>query len=62
MDTQLIAFGFSFTIFWGTHVGLGRHEVDVKPEWHSSLKKAEYGFSVLYVRRPSSIKGALSMS
>lgn len=46
---QLIAFGFSFSICWGTSVGLGRHQVDVKPEWRSSLKKSEYAFSVLYV-------------
>ena len=46
---QLIAFGFSFSICWGTHVGLGRHEVDVLPQWQSGLKRAEYGFSVLYV-------------
>lgn len=46
---QLIAFGFCFSICWGTSVGLGRHEVDVKPEWQSSLKKSEYAFSVLYV-------------
>ncbi|SLM35439.1 Major facilitator superfamily domain, general substrate transporter [Lasallia pustulata] len=44
----LLAFGFSFSICWGTHRGLGRHEVDVKPEWEAGLKRAEYGFSVLY--------------
>lgn len=46
---QLIGFVFSFSICWGTSVGLGHHEVDVKPEWRSSLKKSEYAFSVLYV-------------
>jgi len=46
---QLIAFGFSFSICWGTSVGLGRHEGAVKPEWRSPLKKSEYAFSVLYV-------------
>lgn len=46
---QVIAFGFSFSICWGTSVGLGHHEVDVKPEWRSPLKKSEYAFSVLYV-------------
>ncbi|KAL8824914.1 MAG: hypothetical protein Q9191_004733 [Dirinaria sp. TL-2023a] len=40
-----IAFGFSFSICYGTSVGLGRHEVDVKPEWQEPLKKAEYAFS-----------------
>jgi len=36
-------------------VGLGLHEADVLPEQHMPLKKAEYVFSVLYVRiRPLS--------
>ena len=46
---QLIAFGFSFAICYGTGVGLGRHEADVRPRDHMPLKKAEYAFSVLYV-------------
>lgn len=45
----MLAFGTSFTICYGTSVGLGRHEVDVPREWASSLKKSEYVFSVLYV-------------
>ena len=47
---QFIAFGFSFSICYGTSVGLGRHEADIKPQWEESLKKSEYAFSVLYVR------------
>ena len=31
-------------------MGLGRHEANVSPADHMSLKKAEYAFSVLYVR------------
>ncbi|MCJ1468038.1 hypothetical protein MMC07_006664 [Pseudocyphellaria aurata] len=44
----LIAFGFSFAICYGTSVGLGRHDRDVKLEWQRSLKQCEYAFSVLY--------------
>ena len=46
---QLVAFGFSFSICYGTSVGLGRHEANVAPHDRESLKKAEYAFSVLYV-------------
>jgi hypothetical protein len=35
---------------YGTQVGLGMHEYDIPPEWQPALKKAEYAFSVLYVR------------
>ncbi|KAL8809534.1 MAG: hypothetical protein Q9223_006550 [Gallowayella weberi] len=44
----LIAFGFSFSICYGTSVGLGRHEANVRPEDHAALRKSEYAFSVLY--------------
>ncbi|KAL6714806.1 hypothetical protein ACLMJK_007066 [Lecanora helva] len=43
-----IAFGFSFSICYGTSVGLGRHEKNVKLDDHMPLKKADYAFSVLY--------------
>lgn len=46
---QLVAFAFSFSICYGTSVGLGRHEADVASHDRESLKKAEYAFSVLYV-------------
>lgn len=49
---KLIAFGFSFSICYGTSVGLGRHEDAVKREWQRSLKQFEYAFSVLYVCLP----------
>ncbi|KAF2117566.1 MFS monosaccharide transporter-like protein [Lophiotrema nucula] len=44
----ILAFGTSFSICYGTSVGLGRHEDDVPEEWESSMKKAAYVFSVLY--------------
>ncbi|KAI9725607.1 MAG: hypothetical protein M1834_009762 [Cirrosporium novae-zelandiae] len=44
----MLGFGIAFSICYGTSVGLGRHEVDVRPEWESSLKKSEFAFSVLY--------------
>ena len=47
---KLISFGFSFSICYGTSVGLGRHQADVKTQWEHPLKKSEYAFSVLYVR------------
>lgn len=49
-SAQFISFGFSFSICYGTSVGLGRHEADIPPQWHVPLKKSEYVFSVLYVR------------
>jgi hypothetical protein len=45
----LLAFGTSFSICYGTGFGLGRHEVDVPANSVSSMKKAAYAFSVLYV-------------
>lgn len=50
-SSQLLAFGFSFSICYGTSVGLGRHENFVAPHDRGSLKRAEYAFSVLYVSR-----------
>ncbi|KAI9797392.1 MAG: hypothetical protein M1825_006007 [Sarcosagium campestre] len=43
-----ISFGLSFSICYGTSRGLGRHDVDILPEWQASLKVCEYVFSVLY--------------
>ena len=57
---QFVAFGFSFSICYGTSVGLGRHEANIAPHDRGSLKRAEYAFSVLYVRRhpePTECKG-----
>lgn len=47
---QLLAFGFSFSIFWGVHNGLGHHESDIPADRQVQLRKSEYAFSVLYVR------------
>ncbi|KAL8719620.1 MAG: hypothetical protein Q9225_003394 [Loekoesia sp. 1 TL-2023] len=46
----IISFGFSFSICYGTSVGLGRHEANVRPEDDAALRKSEYAFSVLYAR------------
>lgn len=45
----LVAVGFSISICVGVHYGLGLHSVDIRPQSnHVPLRKAEYGFSVLY--------------
>ncbi|KAL1998463.1 hypothetical protein VTN02DRAFT_6125 [Thermoascus thermophilus] len=44
----LIDFGFSFSLFYATSKGLGLHEVDIRPEAHPALHRAEYAFTVLY--------------
>ncbi|MCJ1283823.1 hypothetical protein MMC26_003154 [Xylographa opegraphella] len=43
-----LAFGFSFSICWGVHNGLGHHETDISVEAQIALRKLEYAFSVLY--------------
>ena len=43
-----IALGLSFAVCYGTAWGLGRHEADVPDNWQSSLRKADYAFTVLY--------------
>lgn len=47
---QVIAFGFCFSICYGTTKGLGLHEHDVRQEWQADLNRSIYTFSVLYVR------------
>lgn len=44
-----IAFGVGFAIDYGTSVGLGKHDGNIKAEWKEPLRKCEYAFSVLYV-------------
>ncbi|KAK2764035.1 hypothetical protein FQN54_009654 [Arachnomyces sp. PD_36] len=44
----LLAFGFSFSVIYGTTKGLGLHEWDVDPAKQFELLKAEYVFAVLY--------------
>jgi ABC-type multidrug transport system permease subunit len=51
----ILAFGTSFSICYGTSVGLGRHARDIPLEWMMPMKKAAYVFSVLYVSHALSI-------
>ncbi|KAF2266696.1 MFS general substrate transporter [Lojkania enalia] len=44
----VLAFGTSFSICYGTSVGLGRHMNHVPVQWQAPLKKSAYVFSVLY--------------
>ncbi|MCJ1377737.1 hypothetical protein MMC17_000833 [Xylographa soralifera] len=44
----LLAFGFSVSICWGVHNGLGHHETDIPVDNQIALRKSEYAFSVLY--------------
>jgi len=44
----LLAFGFSFSICWAEHSGLGRHGYDVPLSLETPLRRSEYAFSVLY--------------
>lgn len=46
---QLLAFGLSFSIDYGTSKGLGRHDIDIPTSWVRSLRGAEYAFTILYV-------------
>lgn len=45
---QLLVFGMSFAICYGTFNGLGRHESDVPDLWQGALKRSQYAFSILY--------------
>ncbi|KAF2273220.1 MFS general substrate transporter [Westerdykella ornata] len=55
----VLAFGTSFSICYGTSVGLGRHERDVPLEGIRSLKKAAYAFTVLYNPALMAIKSSI---
>lgn len=44
----LIAIGLSSALCYGSAWGLGRHELDVPPEWQPTLLRADYAFTVLY--------------
>lgn len=46
---QVLAFGLSFAIDFGSSRGLGRHDADIPKQWLGSLRRSEYAFSVLYV-------------
>ncbi|KAJ5426752.1 hypothetical protein N7465_001822 [Penicillium sp. CMV-2018d] len=44
----IIAFGFSFSLFYAVQKGLGLHSSDIKPEDALAFNKANYAFTVLY--------------
>lgn len=46
-----LAAGLTITIDIGTRYGLGRHDVNISDNERLPLKKTEYVFSVIYVRR-----------
>ena len=45
----VIDFGFSFSLFYATHKGLGLHDYDIEIHDRTGLTKANYAFTVLYV-------------
>lgn len=49
LTVKVINFGFSFSLFYATHKGLGLHDYDINPHDRASLNKANYVFTVLYV-------------
>jgi hypothetical protein len=50
---KIVAFALSFAIDYGTTKGLGRHDIEIKPQWLPSLRKSEYAFTILYVSNDS---------
>ncbi|KAI0110894.1 fucose permease [Nemania sp. FL0031] len=44
----VLAFGLSFSIDYGTTVGLGRHDANISAEDWEPLRRSEYTFTVLY--------------
>ncbi|KAI1438462.1 fucose permease [Xylaria sp. CBS 124048] len=44
----ILAFGLSFTIDYGVSKGLGRHDVDIRPQDWDPLRRSEYAFTILY--------------
>ncbi|PQE27365.1 hypothetical protein CJF32_00000332 [Rutstroemia sp. NJR-2017a WRK4] len=44
----IVAFALSFAIDYGTTKGLGKHDVEIEPQWLPSLRKSEYAFTILY--------------
>lgn len=49
MLAWLIAFFLSFTICYGVHNGLGRHDINISDDAWPKLRRCEYVFSILYV-------------
>lgn len=48
MLAWLFAFFLSFTICFGVHNGLGRHDVNIDESRRPALRRCEYVFSILY--------------
>lgn len=46
----MVDFGFSFSLFYAAHKGLGLHSRDIPPENMPGLNRTNYAFTVLYVR------------
>jgi hypothetical protein len=46
---ELLSFGLSLTICYGTSKGIGLHPAKVPPEWLPELRKSIYACAVLYV-------------
>ncbi|KAI9923972.1 hypothetical protein ASPWEDRAFT_47830 [Aspergillus wentii DTO 134E9] len=44
----VLDFGFTFSLFYATHKGLGLHEVNIDPQDRPGLNRANYAFTVLY--------------
>jgi hypothetical protein len=53
----LIALFMSLSINLGARRGLGRHDKDIDPASHASLRMCEYVFSILYVRITRPLRG-----
>lgn len=55
----LIDFGFSFSLFYATHLGLGLHASDISADVKPGLNRAEYAFTVLYNPTLMAVKSAI---
>ncbi|XRM47309.1 hypothetical protein ABZX51_010295 [Aspergillus tubingensis] len=44
----VLDFGFSFSLFYATHKGLGLHDSDIREDQRAGLNRADYAFTVLY--------------
>ncbi|KAJ6085847.1 Major facilitator superfamily domain general substrate transporter [Penicillium sp. IBT 16267x] len=55
----VLDFGFSLSLFFAVHNGLGLHAVDVLPENKAALNKATYAFTVLYSPALMTVKSSI---
>jgi len=46
---QILAFGLSFSVAYGTSTGLGLRDANIPDDWEYPLRKCEYAFAILYV-------------